>query len=324
MLSLSPIRAAIATVRQRIFRINAEDSLPHVVTHQRVYIVPTKRGLAFIAALLLMLVASVNYALSLGYALSFILTGLFAATLLHTYRNLAGVEVASINANNTFAGEKMSFFVSLTNRLDENRHGIRVSTDDDIRLMTHIEPSDKAQVLLAVPTQTRGIRQLGRITIQSDWPLGLWTCWTYLHVPAEGVVYPVPEENAPALPVSEISVDTGKKAVGFHGEVSDLRAYRPGDSPGTIAWKSAAKGFGMHVRTFDESFAPEDILLHLNETGHSSLEDQLSRLCAWTVEAHSVQAKYGLQLPGQSIASNQGDIHFKKALETLALYGIRR
>jgi len=66
---------------QRAFRARAEDYLPHKVSHQRIYIVPSKRGAAFVLTLLLMLIASINYSLSLGYALSFVLTGLFAATL---------------------------------------------------------------------------------------------------------------------------------------------------------------------------------------------------------------------------------------------------
>ena len=58
----SLIKAMVSRISQRVFRTRPEDTLPHVVTHQRVYIVPTKRGLAFLLALLLMLIASVNYA----------------------------------------------------------------------------------------------------------------------------------------------------------------------------------------------------------------------------------------------------------------------
>ena len=111
---------------QRIFRTRPEDSLPHVVSHQRIYIVPTRRGWAFLAGLLLMLIASVNYALSLGYALCFLLTGLFAATLLHTYRNISGLKVTGVNLDNAFAGEDINVSVLLANQRIQARHGIRV------------------------------------------------------------------------------------------------------------------------------------------------------------------------------------------------------
>ena len=42
-----------------------------VLVHRRVYIVPARLGLMFAATLLLLLVGSINYAISLGFALTF-------------------------------------------------------------------------------------------------------------------------------------------------------------------------------------------------------------------------------------------------------------
>ena len=41
----------------------------------------------------MMLLTSLNYALSLGFVVTFLLAGLVAAALLHTFRNLAGIEL---------------------------------------------------------------------------------------------------------------------------------------------------------------------------------------------------------------------------------------
>ena len=318
----SLIKAMVSRISQRVFRTRPEDTLPHVVTHQRVYIVPTKRGLAFLLALLLMLIASVNYALSLGYALCFILSGLFAATLLHTYKNLAGVEVHTIDKINAFAGDKVAFLISLSNTLDDIRHGIRVSNDHGARLLTHIEPRDTTQAMLTMTVPTRGKSNLGRITLQSDWPLGLWTCWTYLHTPIAALVYPRPEDNPPALPVTSTQDDGPVSTPSLDGEVSGVREYRPGDSMGSIAWKSAAKGAGLQVRTFESNEAPSSVVLSLKSTGQYQLEDQMSRLSAWVVQAHSSNTEFKLELPGESSASDRGEQHYEKALKTLALYGI--
>src|SRR6185312_2666054 len=51
-------------------------------------ILPTRRGYAVIATLILMLLTSLNYALSLGLGVTFLLGGLVAAALLHAHRNL--------------------------------------------------------------------------------------------------------------------------------------------------------------------------------------------------------------------------------------------
>ena len=52
----------------------------------------------------MMLLGSLNYALSLGFGVTFLLAGLVAAALLHTFRNLAGIEITPLAAGETFAG----------------------------------------------------------------------------------------------------------------------------------------------------------------------------------------------------------------------------
>ena len=53
-----------------------------VLRHRRIYILPTRRGLALIATLAIMLLTSMNYSLSLGHALTFLVAGLVASALL--------------------------------------------------------------------------------------------------------------------------------------------------------------------------------------------------------------------------------------------------
>lgn len=306
---------------QRIFRTRAEDSLPHIVTHQRVYIVPTRRGWAFLFAVLLMLIASINYALSLGYALSFLLIGLFAATLLHTYRNLAGLTVRQADAQSTFAGKGLPFSVTLENERTQTRHGIQLSTTQGARVQARLDEESNTTVVLKVPTVKRGICKLGRLTLQSDWPLGLWTSWSYLHIPLEGVVYPTPEDHPPPLPVQAHEHQGEQPRQALQGDVSGLRDYIPGDSIGSIAWKSAARGTGLQVRTFDAAQGPSQALLNLQNTGIMPLEKQLSRLCAWVLQAESVGTDYALQLADENLEIAHGQAHRQRALKALALHG---
>ncbi|ASJ76510.1 DUF58 domain-containing protein [Granulosicoccus antarcticus] len=308
-------------IRQRIFRTRAEDKLPHGITHQRIYIVPTRRGLAFLMALLIMLLASVNYSLSLGYALSFLLTGLFAATLLHTYRNVAGLQVLHASGDTCFAGQLLDFNIQLGNPGTQVRHGICIHTRSIRGNGKRLEAEQDSTFTVQLPTHERGMLELGRLTVQSDWPLGLWTCWSYLHVPLRGLVFPRPESDPPPVPASGEGVAGNQQKTSQQGDVSGLRAYVPGDSIGSIAWKSAARGQGLQVRTFDTQTAPAQALLNLQQTGIHSLEEQLSRLCAWVLAAEQQQVDYALQLPGEQLAAGQGSDQRKQALTALALHG---
>ncbi len=317
------MRLSRRAIWQRVFRTRAEDSLPHTVTHQRVYIIPTRRGLAFLMALLVMLLASVNYSLSLGYALSFLLTGLFAATLLHTYRNVAGLQVMQVNGDTCFTGDNLDFNVLLCNPRTQPRHGICIRARTTTNAGVRLEAEQDSTVTLSLPTHARGVMELGRVTLQSDWPLGLWTCWSYLHVPAHGLVFPRPEFDPPPLPC-RVDGDAGDHPQASHqGDVSGLRNYVPGDTMGSIAWKSVARGHGLQVRTFEAQTAPSRTLLSLAQTaGMPTLEEQLSRLCAWVLAAEHSGIDYSLQLPEETLTAGQGREQRRQALSALALHDL--
>ncbi len=306
-------------VQQRLFRTRAEDALPYTATHHRVYIVPSKRGFALMCALLLMLIASINYALSLGYALSFLLTGLFAASLLHTYKNLVGIEVRDIGVEHGFVGDTVVFRFALHNHTATTRHGIRINTALGSTDIVAVPPGETATAQLTLPAHARGRLALGRLTLHSNWPLGLWSVWSYLHTPREALVYPKPETDPPPLPTSGESDDGDTRRAAQDGEVSGFRAYRPGDSLGAIAWKQAAKGTGLHVRTFESTTHPTSVALSTQATALLGLEDQLERLCAWVIAAHASGADYSLSLPGKSVELDGGDAQRLRALEALAL-----
>src|SRR5262244_1342988 len=87
-----------------------------VLGHRRVYIVPSRLGLLFGGALLILLVGSINYALALGFALTFLLAGMGLAGMVQTARNLAHLEVSAPRVEPVFAGEAAQFRLLLENR----------------------------------------------------------------------------------------------------------------------------------------------------------------------------------------------------------------
>lgn len=306
--------------KQRLFRTRAEDVLPLDIEHQRIYILPTKRGLAYLFSLLIMLVASINYALSLGYALCFLLTGLFAASLLHTYRNVAGITCEKITSENVFAGERAHFAVVMKNKSKLERIGVTLKCTDASDVID-IVSKETARATLIKTTTTRGTFKLGRITITSSYPLGLWRTWCYVHSSEHIMVYPSPEKSAPPLP--SISTDAQGETVQItnQGDVSGLREYHPGDAISSIAWKAAARGQGLFVKTFDDQNAGGQTHFNLAATSLQDTEQQLSRLCAWVLAAEKAQTDYSFDLEETNLALGHGAKHKRCALTALAKYG---
>src|SRR6185369_7607945 len=92
-----------------------------VLVHRRVYILPTQLGWLFVLTLAILLVGSINYALSLGFALTFLLAGMGLAGMVHTARNLARMAVSVGPAAPVVVGEAAPFRVYLDARAGLDR-----------------------------------------------------------------------------------------------------------------------------------------------------------------------------------------------------------
>ena len=58
-----------------------------------------------------------------------------------------------------------------------------------------------------------------------------------------------------------------------------------------------------------------------DEVDASGVEERLSILTRWIVDADRTREDYGLRIPGQSFAPSHGEAHRRRCLEALALYG---
>src|SRR5689334_10020600 len=214
-------------LRQRAFRAAPADRSPVVLRHSRIYILPTRRGYAVIATLVMMLLTSLNYALSLGLAVTFLLGGLVAAALLHTFRNLAGIEVKPLAASDGFAGSDILFSLAVSAGAIDRRSitiaGNNATTTADV------EAGSTQTVTLAAPALKRGRIPLGRVTLSSHHPMGLWRGWAYVHFPLAGIAYPAPEPHPPPLPTGEHGIDPHAVGRGDDADLAGLREYQRGD-----------------------------------------------------------------------------------------------
>src|SRR5262245_9201393 len=110
------LQAAVSTgIRRWARRRQGVDVLPATLGRRRVYILPTRFGVIYAALLFMMLLASMNYNNSLGFALTFLLTGLGLVAMHHCHRNLKGLVIAGVQPGEAFAGEAVRVEVGLQN-----------------------------------------------------------------------------------------------------------------------------------------------------------------------------------------------------------------
>ena len=306
--------------KQRLLRVDARDQLPITLRHERIYILPTRRGLAFLGVVMVMLLASMNYGLNLGYALSFIMLGLFASCLLSTYLNLTQLKLQAAAASDTYADNPLLFEISLKEDRRRRRHSINVAANGTSDIID-IAPNSTTTASLRMQDCQRGLLELGRITLSSDFPLGLWRGWGYVHARITAYVYPVPETSAPPVPGSEENAKDAQTNIRGEREYKQLKRYQETDSLSSVAWKQVARGAGWYSKEFEPEYASASTSIRWQDThGQLTFEQRLSRLCAWVQAAEQNATPYSFELPGVAFSRNQGPTHKKDCLRQLASF----
>ena len=287
---------------------------------RRIYILPTRRGLFFGVLLLMLLVASINYALSLGFVLTFLLAGLGHVAMLHTYRNLSGVQISVGAAPPVFAGDTAQFHVNL--EAPGPRPAIGLHFKRQAPAWADLLEPGALSVALPLPTTKRGWLAPGRFTIFTTFPLGLFRAWSYVDFGTRCLVYPQPMPS-PSLPQDTHTEPGGTLNSQQEGadDFSSLRPYRLGDAPRHVAWKASTKSEGLLTKQFINP-GTTTLWLDWRALGDSDTETRLSQLTGMLLEAERAQQTYGLRLPGIEFAPATGANQRERCLKALALYGL--
>ncbi|MEY2684169.1 MAG: hypothetical protein RJA09_1313, partial [Pseudomonadota bacterium] len=148
------------------------------LTHHNVYILPTRAGGVLGLTLLVLLVASINYQLSLGYLLTFLLAGTTVAAMHTTHRNLRGLVLHLHPPAPVHAGAHSAITLHLHNPSRQDRYAVSLAwqvpdsalapawTDATAGALTGVE--------LGWTPQVRGRQNLPAVRIEAHYPLGVF------------------------------------------------------------------------------------------------------------------------------------------------------
>lgn len=303
---------------------------------RRIFIIPTRFGLLYVAFLILILLGAINYSNSLGHVLAFLLGSLGLVTMLHTYRNLAKIELIQATANPVFCGQAIIFSVVFDNQAHLDSYHIEISNrqytprswNPFSSLMGYQHPQQLAQIKpqqttrfsYSLPSQTRGKYALGKIRIASQFPLGLYLTWSYFPNNYMTLVYPKPEGTLPLPDATAQGQKLNSQQRQGTDDFAGFNRYRTGDPIHAIAWKAMARDDVLRTKQFSDLQGGKLMLNWQDVSQIKDVEARLSQLCKWVLQAESSGMSYGLSLPNNIINFGHGEAHRHRCLTALALY----
>lgn len=312
---------------QWLFQLRDAEPGTVTLTSRRVFILPTRAGLAFAVLLLVMLIGALNYSLGLGFALTFFAGACAVADMYLTAKNLALLQLAPGRAQPVFAGEEAQFELHLLNRSQQDRYAVWLGfqADGEPRHVTDVAAGGASAVLLTAHSSERGWLAAPRVRLVTRFPLGLFRAWSYWRPDARVLVYPAPELPAPALPSSGAASEDGHGTVGLDN-FAGIRSYQPGDPLKHLAWRQIARHDpalgGQLVSKHFEGGAVAELSLDFAALPLAmDLEQKLARMASWVLQAEQRALPYSFRLAQHDYGPALGDAHRANCLRALALFG---
>lgn len=288
----------------------------------RVYVLPTRAGLGLVGTLALMLLASINYNLSLGYAFTFLLAGTGLAHILQSWRTLVELEIRLTPEAEVFVGEQARFRVSLHNPHTRERPGLcLVNAEGQEQACVDVAPCASSHVDFLVPAPRRGRLHPGLIIIETRQPMGWVRAWSHLNPAVEHLVYPRLEGDLPWPHEAAGGTEGEKNPAAGQDDFAGMREFRVGDSLRHVAWKSLARGRGLLTKEFEGYQSPDLCFDYAALPAGLPVEARLSQLAVWVEHARRENLRTTLILPDARLGPASDTAHHCECLRRLALFG---
>jgi len=303
--------------------------------HPRRTIKPTRDGWWCLLVAVGLGVAAINTGNNLLYLLVSALLALIVVSGILSEQAMRGLALTGIAPEEVYAGRPALFGASLSNRKRWlTSYSITVellapaarALESGSRFIyfRRIEAGIERLATWEETLPRRGRHRLAGVRITTRFPFGLFVKAGRPALTDEVVVFPH-VRRMPAESLRRLLGDAGDATARRRGRGNDLynlRAYRPGDDPRFIHWRSSAKTAALVVREHeaDTSHDTRLTLVGRGRAGAEALEAGLSE--AASVAVALIRAGAGVELAGPAlfVPLGRGRPHLRRMLAALALY----
>jgi len=310
-------------------------SFQHKLSSRNIFIFPTRFGFVYLISDVLLFLLGTNYQNNIILLLSYLLASLFVTVMMHSFYNFSQLTFSSKARQTCFAKQVINFPISITGNKEHFDINIQFAKPEYFVKEVQLSQVDSntREVLLPWHAKKRGVYELGRVKVFSEYSLGLFKTWSVLDFSHQVVVFPQPKRLADNQQFSVVNkVNSEENDIYVQAEVegddySELKDYVLGESQSRVAWKQLARGQGKLSKHY-QSQQEQGSLLWLRYSQMPSIdqEEKLEFLCFLILEYTKNKQEFGLiiDLPTSSnseetkIEQNSGVQHQENCLIALA------
>lgn len=292
-----------------------------LVRENRIYIIPTGYGIAFLALVGVLVLTAATYNNNLIFILTFLLFAAFSVGMVQTHNNLKGVRLDYLNTQEGFEGQDIVLLFRLSQKRARTKQGLRLRTASKILPSVRHEPQRLAShertktTSLEVRPKTWGVHPVPEVILETFFPFGIFRAWKVFRPEGQVIVYPRPEGHAVLAQLSTGQADSdfggGRSPEGDFGELKD---YRDGEPHNQIAWKHYARTQNLYSKVHWGEQRRHFVIPWLGQQDDSQLR-QMSR---WIQLAVDENATFEMETPDTKFESGEGIEHARHCWRALA------
>jgi len=298
----------------------------HKVGRRQLYILPTRIGWYYGLILIALFAIAVKFDNQPAFMMLFILVAIGMVAMVYTHNNVIGLELNSHPSNNIFAGEPALFPVTIQNNSRSARHAVWIICAG-FHQLANLKANQSHTFELKLPSVQRGYLNCDPINLSSQFPIGVFFCWTKrFNTEQRCLVYPQPLDLIP-FPDDGSYAGRQQATANIRAGAEDyagMKSYQAGDRLRDIHWPSLAKTSKLVSIQYENHNNSSVNLSWFSLPNSLSVEDRLSQLCYWVIDAQQQGQRYQLEMPNHTVEFDNGLTHFHECLSVLALWGIEQ
>lgn len=255
-----------------------------------------------------------------AYLLAFLTGTLGVMSHVYARRNLRGlaVRVGATSVQRPGLGEALAVELEALSGLEPCGIEVLLVGNPKATFVEQIPSGDSVRLYLRMPAGNAPLKLL----LRSAYPLGLFHSQRIVNVELTRRAIPTASGNLPLPPARhepggmDGRAGSSPMASREGDDFAGVREWQPGDSPKHIDWRAVARGRPLLVKTWARG-GHEAVEIDWNAVPLPESEKP-GQIVRWIQMCEQQGISYSLSLPGQEIATGQGEAHARRCFEALA------